>query len=395
MTNYYHVLGLSEDATPEEIKAAFKRLAVKYHPDKHPGKSEMEEKFKEINRAHQVLSDEYEKARFDLKLKYRQFSQNEPRPYSYQPPRPDAWKNRNRARYASGRIDYRQNAIATAYAFGITFLIALVVMTGVWIKRSYDDHKLEQLLAERRTTYTEAQQFFEAGEYKTAFELMTSLNFFRTEEADMKKFKSSMLDKIIEKGDFQFKKGNYDGAIALYELVQEFAPNLPFYELRQKLAEAYKETGKPEKAIEILKNFLVGEYEIIASLVKIAEIQRDEMNNPEEALDHLLIAHRLAIKRYKTFYGEGYALVINEKYVPKSHYYLYTNLADIYLELDDPDMAIKASDWNKYVWPDSAASYVTSANAYIAMDRPRKACEEFDGAIARDWEEQDIPNYCN
>lgn len=210
----------------------------------------------------------------------------------------------------------------------------------------------------------------------------------------MKNFKSSMLDKIIAKGDLQFKKGNYERAITLYELVQEFAPDLPFYELRQKLADAYKETDQPEKAIEILKNFLVGEYEIIASLVKIAEIQHAEMNNPEEALDHLLIAHRLAIKRYKTFYGEGYALVINEKYVPESHYYLYTNLADIYLELDDPEMAIKASDWNKYVWPDSADSYVTSANAYYAMSQPAKACLEIEGAIARDWKGKK-PNYCN
>ena len=354
----------------------------------------MEEKFKEINQAHQILSDEYEKARFDLKLKYRQFSQSEARPYAYQPPRPDAWKNQNRRRYASGQIDYRQNAIATAYAFGITFLIALVVMTGVWIKQSYDEHKLEELLAARRTTYTEAQTFFEAGEYKTAFELMTSLNFFRAEEKDMKEFKSTMLDKIIEKGDDQFKVGNYEGAIALYELVQEFAPNLPFYELRQKLADAYKETDQPEKAIEILKNFLVGEYEIIASLVQIAEIQRDVMNNPEEALDHLLIAHKLAIKRYKTFYGEGYALVINEKYVPESHYHLYTNLADIYLELDDHEMAIKASDWNKYVWPDSAAAYVTTANAYKEIGQRTKACEEIAGALARNWEGESS-NYCN
>lgn len=74
MVNHYHILGLNEDATPLEIKAAFKRLAVKYHPDKHPGRLEMEEKFKEINAAHQILSDPYEKARFDLKLKYQQFS---------------------------------------------------------------------------------------------------------------------------------------------------------------------------------------------------------------------------------------------------------------------------------------------------------------------------------
>lgn len=394
MTNYYHVLGLSEDASPAEIKAAFKRLAVKYHPDKHPGRPEMEEKFKEINVAHQILSDEYEKARFDLKLKYRQFSQSEARPYTYQPPRSDQWKNRNRARYSSGRIDYRQNAIATAYAFGITFLIALLVMTGVWVKQSYDDHQLEKLLAERRSSYMDARQYFEAGEYKTAFEIMTELDFFRTEERDMKIFKTTMLDRIAEQGNLHFNKQEYQQAIDLYELVQEFAPNLPFYELRQKLAEAYKKTNQPEKAIAILKDFLIGEYEIISSLVKIAEIQHKELSNPAEALDHLLIAHRLAIKRYKTFYGDGYAMVINEKYVPGSHYYLYTYLADIYLELDDPEMALKAADWNKYVWPDSASSYITSANAYLKMGQKNNACQEYAGAKDRNWPENSTI-YCN
>ncbi|MEQ9302819.1 MAG: tetratricopeptide repeat protein, partial [Marinoscillum sp.] len=260
--------------------------------------------------------------------------------------------------------------------------------------QSYDDHQLEKLLAERRSSYMDARQYFEAGEYKTAFEIMTELDFFRTEERDMKIFKTTMLDRIAEQGNLHFNKQEYQQAIDLYELVQEFAPNLPFYELRQKLAEAYKKTNQPEKAIAILKDFLIGEYEIISSLVKIAEIQHKELSNPAEALDHLLIAHRLAIKRYKTFYGDGYAMVINEKYVPGSHYYLYTYLADIYLELDDPEMALKAADWNKYVWPDSASSYITSANAYLKMGQKNNACQEYAGAKDRNWPENSTI-YCN
>ncbi len=393
MTNHYHVLGLSEDATPEQIKAAFKKLAIKYHPDKHAGNPEMEEKFKEINVAHQILSDEYEKARFDLKLKYQQFSTSQSRPYTYRPPSADQWKYQSSRRYASGKVDYRQNAIATAYAFGITFLIALLVMTGVWVKQSYDDKKLEKMLADRRSTYTEAKEHFNSGDYQKAFELMTSLRFFRTEERDMKVFKNSMLDEIIKKGDIHFKSGEFNKAINLYEMVQEFAPNLPFYELRQKLAESYKRTGEPDKAIDILKDFLVGEYEIIGSLVKIAEIQRDELDNLEEALDHLLIAHKLAIKRYKAIYGEGYPLVINEKYVPKSHFYLYTNLADLYLRMGDTEMAIKATDWNKYVWPDSAISYITSAQAHFKEGNTYNACVEYGGARDRGWDGA-TPDYC-
>ncbi len=196
MTNHYHVLGLLENATPEEIKAAFKRLAVKYHPDKHAGNPEMEEKFKEINLAHQILSDEYEKARFDLKLKYQQFSHTQTRQYTYQPPRADQWKYQARKQYASGKVDYKQNAIATAYAFGITFLIALLVMTGVWVKQSYDDKKLEKRLAERRGTYIEAKESFDSGNYEKAFELMTSLRFFRTEEKDMKYYGEKLRNRL-------------------------------------------------------------------------------------------------------------------------------------------------------------------------------------------------------
>lgn len=393
MTNYYHVLGLSEDATPVEIKAAFKKLAVKYHPDKHLGKPEMEEKFKQINLAYQTLSNEYEKARFDLKLKYQQFDSNHQRSYTYRPPNSEAWKKRARTRYASPKVDYKQNAMATLYAFGFTFFVALLVMAGIWMKQGYDESQLETLLADRRSSFTKAKEHFKSGEYETSFEIMNSLDFFRKEERDMKAFKSSMLDQIVIKGDEAFNRNNYFEAINLYQLVQEFAPELPFYELRQKLAESYKRTNQPDKAIEVLKDFLVGEYEIISSLVKIAEIQRDEMNNLDEALDHLLIAHKLAIKRYKTFYGEGYALVINEKYLPKSHFYLYTNLADVYLKLNDTEMAIKAADWNKYVWPDSAISYVTSAEAYFKDGDRYNACVEYSGAKDRGWNGL-TPNYC-
>ena len=63
--DYYEVLGLAKGATPEEIKKAYRKLAVKYHPDKNPGDKEAEEKFKEIAEAYAVLSDEKKKQEYD------------------------------------------------------------------------------------------------------------------------------------------------------------------------------------------------------------------------------------------------------------------------------------------------------------------------------------------
>ncbi|MBP1744786.1 MAG: molecular chaperone DnaJ [Firmicutes bacterium] len=63
--DFYEVLGLQKGASDEEIKKAFRKLAIKYHPDKNQGDKEAEEKFKEINEAYQVLSDPEKKARYD------------------------------------------------------------------------------------------------------------------------------------------------------------------------------------------------------------------------------------------------------------------------------------------------------------------------------------------
>jgi len=63
--DYYQLLGVSRDATPEEIKKAYRRLAVKYHPDHNQGSKEAEEKFKDISEAYSVLSDPEKRRLYD------------------------------------------------------------------------------------------------------------------------------------------------------------------------------------------------------------------------------------------------------------------------------------------------------------------------------------------
>ncbi|GHC53685.1 DnaJ C-terminal domain-containing protein [Ulvibacter litoralis] len=63
--DYYKILGVNKDATPKDIKKAYRKLAAKYHPDKNPDKSDAEEKFKEINEANEVLSNKEKREKYD------------------------------------------------------------------------------------------------------------------------------------------------------------------------------------------------------------------------------------------------------------------------------------------------------------------------------------------
>ncbi|MBI4642667.1 MAG: molecular chaperone DnaJ [Deltaproteobacteria bacterium] len=66
MEDYYETLGISRNATPEEIKTAYRRLALRYHPDKNPGNQAAEERFKLLSEAYQVLSDIEKRQLYDL-----------------------------------------------------------------------------------------------------------------------------------------------------------------------------------------------------------------------------------------------------------------------------------------------------------------------------------------
>lgn len=68
--NYYDILGVSKNATPEEIKSAYRKLAMKYHPDRNQGDEAAAEKFKEVNEAHETLSDQQKRAAYDYELEH-------------------------------------------------------------------------------------------------------------------------------------------------------------------------------------------------------------------------------------------------------------------------------------------------------------------------------------
>ncbi|GFP28953.1 DnaJ domain-containing protein, partial [Candidatus Hakubella thermalkaliphila] len=80
--DYYKILGVDKNASQEEIKKAYRKLAQKYHPDVNPNNKSAEEKFKEVSEAYSVLGDEEKRKQYDNRLRY--FGEGAQRGFGYE-----------------------------------------------------------------------------------------------------------------------------------------------------------------------------------------------------------------------------------------------------------------------------------------------------------------------
>ncbi len=130
--NYYQLLGVKYSATHDEIKRAYRRLAVMYHPDKNPD-PEAENIFKSINEAYDVLGDPSKKISYDLKLQsaFVNVSPEEQagplhRDPAYRPSRPKVYRKSDRERLYDLMTEYMPWAIlVTKFCFAFSVLITI------------------------------------------------------------------------------------------------------------------------------------------------------------------------------------------------------------------------------------------------------------------------------
>ena len=381
MHNHYDSLGIHENATQQEIKSAFKKLAVQFHPDKHGGNDQMEERFKQINEAYQVLSNPYEKARFDLQ---RQFGHR-----SFHTPQetPDYQTKRRRKPYVDPRINWRENWIATGYAFAFTIVVAIVVMSAIGIKRYFDSKALEEKLAIRRAVFEEIQTDYQAGKIEAALINLNDLGVFRTGEQDMREFKEHLYVEFLDKAERHYRSHSFSEAIYYYELIIDYGPRTTQV-LHEHLAQSYYANHQFQKAISKYNELILANYHPLESYLALAQIFDNTLNRPDEAVKYYELASKRAIASYKSIFGDAYPLVISGRSVPKEHYNLYTGLANIYLKTGNPERALKAVKWNFSMWPDSAANFVIAAKSFYKIGKRKRACNALKIARSLGFEDE-------
>jgi curved DNA-binding protein CbpA len=178
--NLYSVLGVSPTASAQEIKLAYKQLALKYHPDRNPGNARAEELFKIVNSAYQTLSNSSKRARYDLRLQYLQEQRqairhhqphHNPRFRQTRPPASVSERYYQNIPRREERRFVRKDLYITLGFFAFMFVFSILLKST-----------MDYITGEDR--YKTALSYIEHGKYSSAHSLLTDAIYFRPKHAD-------------------------------------------------------------------------------------------------------------------------------------------------------------------------------------------------------------------
>lgn len=403
MINYYHILGISRQADRQEIKAAYRKLALRYHPDKSPDSSYAEERFKEISNAYQVLSNAEKKAQHDMLLAYADLQALAGMPNPGSPPAPPGNGERDYRRRPPQSWHYRprpsglpkyHNTVATAWAFGIVFVIAVLVV-GLSSYRAYQ-HK-QQLLEQTELAmniYQKAKKLYRQENYAYSLQLLQTINEQNKIPYNAGRLKHEVLQKLDKKAGKLFEEGNYKEAARFYQLLSEHQPEYNAFTYAR-LVSSYEMIPDYPQAILTYEKVIQAEPLTIEARNRLAAILYDK-GEYEEALRYYQQAGEIVAREYQYLYGRAYVLAVNPGKTPESHYQLHCGLGKTYTRMGKHQQAEKAFKWAIFLRPQKADAYYFQGLNFWESRQAAEACQAWKEAtrLGSEPAAQMLKNHC-
>jgi hypothetical protein len=160
MKDYYQILGVSRSATAEEIKLAYRRLAKQFHPDRNPDNLQAEERFKEISRAYETLSDDMDRKKYDFRLMYGgagYASAGRHAPAQTEDPRKEQLRREALNRHRKNKIAIEQAYRKRTIYVGISILLIIVFALNFNGEKSERERKINEFVERHKDEYLRAQ----------------------------------------------------------------------------------------------------------------------------------------------------------------------------------------------------------------------------------------------
>lgn len=370
MVDYYRILGIDPSASSTEIRAAYKKLAMEYHPDRNAGDRGAEEAFKKINEAYHVLSDTLKKSRYD--------SRHGP----IAPPveeDPIAIKKRNywkfqQAQRKTYKID-REYVRVQALAFLVFIVMAGFCFAIIHTAYYFVEQKRLAKWNEGSVALKKANTFFASGNFEEAFALVGKLREQDPLEYRFLVAHDSLVAALRERAATEFKRHQFSEAITLYRALKNYENPVQF-ETLEGIAMSQYYLGNFQEAVQALKQLHNQQPENLQLIYRIGMVNLDKLENHEEALMYFNLGKKLFKQNLSAIYGDAFMIVMNPKDAPDIYYDIFEARARTNLNLNHYDDARSDCTWATYLRPDNGNAYHLRALANIRGKTFENICSD-------------------
>jgi tetratricopeptide (TPR) repeat protein len=380
MATYYDALGLTREASATEIRLAFKRLAMQFHPDRNPNNPQAEEFFKIINEAYHVLSDPLKKARYDARLDSHE--SGTPPPPAYSAAEEFAWREAQRKRYAQWQQTQQKHYTFDTNYFKIqglaflTFLVLSGVCFGIIHTGSYFmELKRAEVRQQKRALVVNVNLLFTSGKIEEAISTITRLHKEEPLDLQFSKARDSLVEVLRYQSTKEFGKRNYEAALPMLSCLKnyEFPPRA---ETLRKIGECQYNLGNYTDALQSLKQLLNLQPWNIEVIYQIGIINQEYLQNQEEALQYFALGKKIFRDNLIEIYGEAFEIVMNPADVADVYVEIFKAKAVAEMSLKNYKDALKDLNWVIYLRPNQAEPYKLRAETKVKIKSRFLLCED-------------------
>lgn len=378
MTDHYQILGLSQTATAAQIRTAFKRLAMQYHPDRNPGNPMAEEIFKQVNEAYHILSDPLKKARYDSRF-YTYETQSSTQAAE------EHWREMRR-RQQQARRQYappkEKTYTITGNYFkvqGLAFLVFLV-MSGIsfgivhtasffFNQHKQSIHRKNQLKAQ------EVNALFGAGKIDEAITKITLLNQTEPGEYLFRNTHDSLVNELKRVAEQSFAARNFASALKYYEYFKKYQDHGQTETLEKISVCQYNLALYPE-TLQSLKQLHSEKPWSLQLIYEIAQLNLNHLNNTTEAMFYFNLGEKTFRDNLEKIYGEAFMVMMNPKDIPELYYEIFVAKAKTEVSLKDYKEAGPDLELAIYLRPARPEGYKVRAELNIGRQQFRTVCAD-------------------
>jgi curved DNA-binding protein CbpA len=374
LASLYSILELPVFSDTTEVKKSFKRLALKYHPDINKTDDSAEEKFKRINQAYQILSDEAKKRRYDGILRYQI---NKPQSLKKAP----SYKYKTTPNYAykqTPKPKRKTSLIYNALAIGLFGIGMILFQVITEINKKRLENNYENSIELRAELIDKSKKAFERGELRNAMSLLSQIKF-NTSDKDLYDLKQRYLHFSDSLSNELVLRDHFDSALNYLDFLIEYRVKVD-ESVYKRISKCYRLKGQHNNAIDLMQRLIMVNPNHLVAHKELAKIYQYDLGDYQTSLGHYEKATKIIVKNYVDYYGKAYIAIINPNNHSDGDVEVFLEKSKIYYNINEIDSSLYSSRWAAFLEPSNAEAHLIQGLCWLKKGENYKACSAFEKA---------------